>query len=620
MNFDFDSNSKPAISGASDVKLVVACDQVKATAAAIDVKLGDWMWVKSEDDAEMLACVTKIGSNYIGLSRPSRHGETTWRVHLDDFWRVLRAEPNGAAIVAGYQRDAAAESKRLMGEVSRLMASLGMADVGRLSGPAAPSADGRALVVAAAGDAAQYRDALALAKEKTLPQLLKEIEHSNELMIQWAKGSTLGMVAEADAVKGYLGEIDARIETVGLYAGIGEDVETVQAGSPAPAFEKLHVMQQRLYMDEECLSNYEAGGMTIEEIEDFDRWLLKPENLTTVLPFPRCVVAFRVRRTTKDRGGIPDSISAAFVRIALEKADKLTFLYVRNGEQVHRVATTLELGEKIFPARAEFDPAEPLFAEMFAASVKRIITQGEYEALKAKGDRFYDYEPFDPSSVYYDEIAAVVKARVQQYNRVAVIIQGLFDRAEILHPHGPVRTWEPASFAAAIELVYDGSDALHHGEAPDFEAYRAECNRTLAADSIVVGQELAWMRREQDRENEKRDADFLGNRPQVGMWWKPYGDPGPGVVGPMDEWRPRARQAVFRWKRESKRWDGAPVGCTLTVAADDLLNVSAYKPGDFKRFYADRRTRRDYLKWAPLLLAAEDYHAGRVREPRMWVD
>lgn len=41
-----------------------------------------------------------------------------------------------------------------------------------------------------------------------------------------------------------------------------------------------------------------------------------------------------------------------------------------------------------------------------------------------------------------------------------------------------------------------------------------------------------------------------------------------------------------------------------------LLNVSAYTPGDFKQFFADPRTRAEYLKWAPLLLAAEEFHAG----------
>jgi len=38
--------------------------------------------------------------------------------------------------------------------------------------------------------------------------------------------------------------------------------------------------------------------------------------------------------------------------------------------------------------------------------------------------------------------------------------------------------------------------------------------------------------------------------------------------------------------------------------------VSAYKPGDFRTFFADPRTRAEYLRWAPLLLEAEEYHAG----------
>ena len=65
----------------NDVKLIVDGDQVKATAAAIDMKLGDWMWVK-DGDGEVLACVTRLGSNYIGLSRPARSGERLARARL----------------------------------------------------------------------------------------------------------------------------------------------------------------------------------------------------------------------------------------------------------------------------------------------------------------------------------------------------------------------------------------------------------------------------------------------------------------------------------------------------------------------------------------------------------
>ena len=123
------------------------------------------------------------------------------------------------------------------------------------------------------------------------------------------------------------------------------------------------------------------------------------------------------------------------------------------------------------------------------------------------------------------------------------------------------------------------------------------------------------MAREQDRENQRRKRNWRDETSDVGGWWKPYGNPGPGFLGTMADWKPSAKQAVFRWQRDSKsyRYDAEPVQCSIAVSAANLLNVSAYKPGDFKRFYADRRTRGQYLKWAPLMLAAEDYHAGQIQ-------
>jgi len=41
--------------------------------------------------------------------------------------------------------------------------------------------------------------------------------------------------------------------------------------------------------------------------------------------------------------------------------------------------------------------------------------------------------------------------------------------------------------------------------------------------------------------------------------------------------------------------------------------VSAYKPGDYKKFFVDPRTRAQYLKWARMLLAAEDYCSGHIK-------
>jgi len=35
----------------------------------------------------------------------------------------------------------------------------------------------------------------------------------------------------------------------------------------------------------------------------------------------------------------------------------------------------------------------------------------------------------------------------------------------------------------------------------------------------------------------------------------------------------------------------------------ELFNVSGYKPGDFRIFFNDPRTRREYLKWSEILMA-----------------
>jgi hypothetical protein len=54
------------------------------------------------------------------------------------------------------------------------------------------------------------------------------------------------------------------------------------------------------------------------------------------------------------------------------------------------------------------------------------------------------------------------------------------------------------------------------------------------------------------------------------------------------------------------------IPCVIRVHGSKLFNVSGYKPGDYKQFYIDPRSREKYLKWAPLLLAAEEWHAGNL--------
>lgn len=632
------------------------------------VAVGQWYWVldgdeKGSDSARWLACVMEVGSNYLKLQEPTENsGHRHIRVHLDDFWKMLERVDNPDEVIGGLIARHTAEASAILGEIKAITARLGVSTHAKLGSNATDDGSRALAVLSGQMDVKAYQQALTVAQKETLPELFKRAKAANAQVLRWMSARALPMEAAAEGMTGAIGDIKDRLFNVSLYAGLTEEVIKVADGAPADFGEKLHVMQLKQFMDEECLANYQHGGMEFRDIGQFDAWLSKPENRDRVLPFPRCLVAMQVRRKEKERRS--DSLSSALVNIRLGEMDKLTFLYIRNGEQLYCLQCDLEFGELLFPARGAFNPTEPMMACVDSyGTVKDIITRADYESrLEKRRVRQRQHEewlqnnpkpeghvgpwdwdspyyhrgndeleewygkwyPFDPSSVYYDDIVAHVAAEVKQYNRIATIIQGLFDRSEVLHPHPPVRTWTPDGFAAAIELVYDGSDVLHNGDAPDFEAYRRQLNATLGTGSITIGQDDYWAEREAEKETERRRGDWRlteSERYRELRRFRPIGNPGPGKVAAVEKWLPNRGEAVFTWTRQRQRDGGLysgkrygdPLPCKVTVPASRLFNVSAYTPGDYKRFFADRRTRALYLKWADVMLTAEEFHSGNVQ-------
>lgn len=641
-------------------ELTVEDGYLDREANGVELALGQWYWVKDEDrvkdpisgewlkkPCEWLGCVMHIGSNFVELHAPhGSSGYSTSRIHFNDFWTELRFEPNAEAVIQRKAAQCQSEAHQLLSQVTALTAQLGVAPTEHIVIGANP---GTALAtLACQRDVPAYQLALVDAK-KTLPQLFEGIKKANAEQARWLTASTLPMLAATGQMQATLATVNDRIFNVTLYAGLTEQAARCRDGQPAQATDKLHVMQRRLYMDEECLLDYSAGGMSFSNIEAFDAWIAKPDNRDRILPFPRTLVAMQVRRTAKARN-IGGSILEAFISIQLAEADKLTFLYIRNGEQVWRISSDLDFGPLIFPDRSMFDPSEPKMVKMFGQRVDRMMSVREYGFLCEKhaelmaqhkewerqnpdrpvrenpvyiwsqdeitigGMSFRpgDWKPVNSDNVDFDACNREIDARVKEYNRIALIIQGLFDRSEVLHPHPPVKSWTAEGFEAAITLVYDGAMVLHDGPPPDFEAYQSACNAGLAEGSLVVGQQDYWLRQAADKENARLDSQFSGGVPPKYVRFHPSGDPGPGLVAAIAKWKPRAKEARFVWQRDSKNWSRHrdTINCGLAVPASELLNLAAYRPGDYKRFFQDSRTRAEYLKWAPLLLAAEDYYAN----------
>lgn len=609
------------------------------------IEVGQWYWVHDPEDhpKRWFGCVTEIGSNYVELKGvPHGNSQYVSRVHMDRFPKVCVIENGPESVIRKEIEFYRGVVQGKISEIKEITARLGVSKSLKIEQAPAEESCRALSVLSGTKDAKAYKKDLIKAKEKDLPKLFEELKEANENMAAWMSAQALPMMAVAEGMKGCIEEIEGRVFNVSLYAGLTEEVVQFASGNPAPC-EKLRIMQRLLYMDEECLLDYRHGGMSFRSIKQFDQWMAKPANRDRVFPFPRTIVAFRVRRDFKEREW-DGTLAGIQFNWNEEQLDKLTFLYIRNGDNLYRLNCDLEFGNLIFPGKAEGDLNEPMMAEMFADRVEKIIPRREYEDLlkeheenKRKCNEWTKanpgkgwienpfrvwpmdrYESFDPSSVYYDDIKKEITKRVTHYNRIALIVQGLFDRSPIFHPHPPVRLWNPEGFSAAVELVYDGAGVLHYGQAPDFEEYRKSVNAALCQGSITVGQDDFWQEKEAVKESGRMDRDWRTKTEYRPRRFTPYGNPGPGYLAKVARWMPQVRKAVFEWRRKRLRetWRDSSeesILCALAVPDSRILNVSAYKPGDFRRFFEDPRTRAAYLKWAPMLLAAEEYHAGNFK-------
>jgi len=629
------------------------------------IEVGQWYWVDEDDDK--LCCVVELGSNYALLRGPSPRGSWSFRVHFDEFWDRCVLEPNAEDILAAKIAEIQDTVNGLLGRARELTKNLSVPDREGL-----PEPETRALARLNSNlDPNAYKRALVKAKDETLPDIFKQIKAEHTRLERYMKAGLEPMKGDLASMQAALSRINDRIFSIDLYAGLSEEVVQIAEGEPAPYEAKVHIMQRRLYMDEECLLRYKAGGMEFSDIGQFDAWLAEPENLERIMPFDRCLVAFRVRRKMKDRYGKEfNSPLGVFIKMRLEDADKRTFMYFRNGDRLYRMSTQMQFPEKLF-GDDSFELAEVMWARCSSSGrVEDVIPGRLYEqrlqdhmVAKVEMDAFKEAHPdfsrwnrpggesdefeawdelrkeryaidrrldgqienyveFTPDTVYFDDIKRYVNKKVVERNRIALIMQGLFDRSPVYHPHPPVELWSQKGFNAAVKLVYDDDRALYgQEEPPDFEAFRRRCNESLETGSVTYGQQSAWRRHMVERydndDRRWRTADYDFEK-------IPYGDPGPGSVARVEHYHPRAEKCRFRWKRR-KRSDYAWNEFTpavFTCPQEKLLNLDGYSPGDYLQFFEDPRTRADYLKWAPYLLTAEDYHAGklRVREPNIHPD
>ncbi len=571
---------------------------------ADDLEVGQWYWhscteevwdEESEDYTEKgfryLACITHVGSNFARVTYVNGNSS---RVHFDTFFEVCQPELNWQQVINDRVLKLQQELQEKLQEATDLYGGLSLGST--------VQADHGTQALARVSDTStgmsQYKKALRDAKENKLPAIFEETKQLQGRLGRWMAAPYLPLKGKAEELRDDLSLIDHRLWAVDLYAGLSEEVEPIVKGKPAPASEKVYVYQRMRYMDEESLLYYNNGGLEFKNLDAFDKWLAQHRD--QFFPNPKCVVAFRVRREKKRREA---HNIADVLRIAqLAKKDELTYLYIRNGENLYRLSTENKFGPQIFPDFESnvFSRGEPLYWK----NGKSFVTEGEMleiQEAEKKSSWPTEFHKFDDSSIYFDDMTAAVTRFLWEHNRVALILQGVFDRSRIFQPHGKVVLSNPEGFAAALELVYDASKALSPSDRPDFEAYRAELNSSLKVGCIVTGFYEHWHEEALDKHGEYLSSSSYGTRVL------PYYIKHPPRVARVAKIYPRKKEVLIEWQRKAATgvFPRKMIRAAFRVPISELLNISAYKRGDFKQFYKDPNTRVDYLQWAPLLLTAE---------------
>ena len=564
-------------------------------------RVGDWYWVTFEKDEwdedkeetvvtgtyEELMCIAHVGSNHFVLRKSSKYGSSSCQIHFDDFENECREEPN-------WKHHINSEMQRLQLEMKELMAK--MLEEGRSLAllpeehkHEAPVAETTLPAVATTSPKKHQQDLVEF--QKRLPEMQKEIGELAEEFAITAKDLALPDMIQLDRVKKSLAVVEDRIFNLELYCGLQEEVHRIADGEPAPIDTPVTIMQQLLYMDEESLFDYDDGGMDYSSLGEWDEWVVRPENLKRLAPHPRCIVGFRVRRNKKERGEI-STFAQAWVRMCEEMADMETYLLIRNGEKVYRIASPVDFSPRLVPKRDELGEAQFL-------KVHR-----SYNWDKRKDD--VTEEKIGPDHMDYDEHVEKLDNAIKHYNRVIILLQGIFDRTDMFMPHIGVKLTENDHMDKWVKVVRDEEDGLPNNRVT-WEEYKEQLNK-----SIKKGKKV-WS---------KWYPDDYGRYANYNSNYKYFTVPEEEIVR-----RPRVCEVTSIRKDRSEvrisfevkrhiygRYRGYEwidshekvMKRGLWVPIEKVFNVSDYTIGDYKMFLCDRSLRGEYLKWAQPLLTAED--------------
>jgi len=270
--------------------------------------------------------------------------------------------------------------------------------------------------------------------------------------IELLMGNIRNQIGDMRKQIAYTSKILKLLET---FMGVYEDIIPIKEGEKAPIDTPITIRQLILYADEEVadISSYEGQiGLDYRRLTEFDQWVAV--NYTRLVPEEKCVVAIKPSRQSRDYGNI-------FANTDADKANKMVYLLIRNGECLYRVYTDLYMADKLFPSSEEMERVN-----------KMLMSEHEYER-EVKGFSIYTKDKAKDDDLYWKQNA--------------VLLQGLIIRTDILQPTPfPLSLFENQSYETGmLVLIRDAEPTLTDGRL-SFKEWREQLNRKITLGTRVV--------------------------------------------------------------------------------------------------------------------------------------
>lgn len=497
-----------------------------------------------------------------------QRGNAQYSMAIEEFTEAFAPDPDGAA-------NRAAEVAALMAEVGVLQAeSLREEMAARALNPHVERT-GTELVTTQ--DAAVDATKRSMAEIRNSAERVRRDLASRAGAIKaFAEEQAAILYAQTASLQEVLKKAQEAVWTINLYLGSEEVIERLREGESAAPKTPITLRQLVLYMDEECAVAAEDGGLDARSIDRFDAWLLEdPAHLQQVLPEPKGLVVLKPRRKNKDYGtGDP------WTENQLNKANRVTYFLLRNGENLYRMWTNWDVGERFIPRTDEF--LKYFVEERF-----------NFETRTTERTRL------EPGSSAWMEAEKRADGQRRHYMRAALILQGLLDRTTIFAPlSGPINVNDPAAYDGPLSVVLDGDIMLADGH-ERFEDWIRRINGELAVGNRVIGAWNSW----DHGLRGGRDSHERGNS-RLSPAMAEY--PSDEAIYTIEE--KRDGEFLFYYKRREKRWVDygernyrQRASCRILPTDQFVLNFDAVTQEDLHYYMNSRLDRHHYLWMFPTL-------------------